>query len=52
MAQSTEILPNGLQLLQDDRFFKRLSSSMQVVCKPRRLEGQAEADVQQTEMPR
>ena len=22
MAQSTEILPNGLQLLQDDRFFK------------------------------
>ena len=31
-------------------FFKRLSSSMQVVCKPRRLEGQAEADGQQAEM--
>ena len=38
MAQSTEILPNGLQLLQDDRFFKLGQDSvlLSAFAKPRR----------------
>lgn len=38
MAQSTEILPNGLQLLQDDQFFKLGQDSvlLSAFAKPRR----------------
>ena len=38
MAQSTEMLPNGLQLLQDDRFFKLGQDSvlLSAFAKPRR----------------
>ena len=38
MAQSTEILPNGLKLLQDDRFFKLGQDSvlLSAFARPRR----------------